>query len=109
MDGPARSGISRREAAKLGIGLGLMSVAGAGKAAQSYEVILEAKIMVPMRDGIRLATDAYRSALNGKALPGLFPVILERTPYGRNIVSRSELSVAPSHPSCRGTSRDRTA
>ena len=70
MDGPARSGISRREAAKLGIGLGLMSVAGAGKAAQSYEVILEAKIMVPMRDGIRLATDVYRPALNGKALPG---------------------------------------
>ena len=36
--------------------------------------------MVPMRDGIRLATDVY--------LPdgaGPFPVIMERTPYGRHL------------------------
>ncbi|WP_271600250.1 CocE/NonD family hydrolase [Bradyrhizobium sp. CCBAU 45384] len=97
----ARSGISRRDAAKLGLGLGLLSVAGAGKAAEPYETVLEAKIMVPMRDGIRLATDVYRPARNGKALPGPFPVILERTPYGRNIVSRSELSVAEPKPKSR--------
>ncbi|MDA9409023.1 antibiotic hydrolase [Bradyrhizobium sp. CCBAU 45384] len=78
-----------------------MSVAGAGKAAEPYETVLEAKIMVPMRDGIRLATDVYRPARNGKALPGPFPVILERTPYGRNIVSRSELSVAEPKPKSR--------
>lgn len=100
-DGSVRNGISRREVAKLGIGLGLMSAAGAGKAAESYETILEARIMVPMRDGIRLATDVYRPALNGKAVPGPFPVILERTPYGRNIVSRSELSVAEPEPKSR--------
>ena len=45
--------------------------------------------LVAMRDGIRLATDLY--------LPdgaGPFPVIMERTPYGRHETSRSELTAA---------------
>src|SRR5581483_7211388 len=92
------NGMSRRDVAKLGLGLGLMSVTqeskAESKAAQAYESVLEAKIMVPMRDGVKLATDVYRPAQNGKALAGPFPVILERTPYGRSHVSRSELSVA---------------
>jgi len=54
-----------------------------------------------MRDGVRLATDVYRPAKGGKALPGPFPVILERTPYGRNVTSRSELSVAEPTPKSR--------
>jgi predicted acyl esterase len=37
-------------------------------------------IMVPMRDGVRLATNVYRPAENGKVVEGKFPVILERTP-----------------------------
>jgi putative CocE/NonD family hydrolase len=48
-------------------------------------------VMVPMRDGIRLATDAYLP--DG---PGPFPVILERTPYGKTVPSRSERT--PSNP-----------
>ncbi len=50
-------------------------------------------LMVPMRDGIRLATDVH--------LPdgaGPFPVVLERTPYGRNEISRSEVTVAAPTP-----------
>lgn len=48
--------------------------------------------MVGMRDGIRLATDVYLPAdERGEALPGPFPVILERTPYGKTAVSRSEI------------------
>lgn len=53
--------------------------------------LLEA--MVPMRDGVRLATDVH--------LPdgaGPFPVILERTPYGRRETSRSEISAADPTP-----------
>ena len=49
--------------------------------------------MVRARDGIGLATDIY--------LPdgaGRFPVILERTPYGRDLVSRSERTVADPTP-----------
>ena len=45
--------------------------------------------MVPARDGVRLATNVH--------LPdgaGPFPVILERTPYGRDQISRSEVTVA---------------
>ena len=39
--------------------------------------------MVPMRDGIKLACDIYRPATQGKPVEGKFPVILERTPYGK--------------------------
>jgi putative CocE/NonD family hydrolase len=49
--------------------------------------------MVAMRDGIRLATDIY--------LPdgaGPFPVVLERTPYGRHDISRSEITAADPTP-----------
>ena len=54
-------------------------------------VIVERDVMIPARDGVRLATDIYRPARDGVALPGRFPVILERTPYGKALPSRSEL------------------
>ena len=47
--------------------------------------------MVAMRDGVKLATDIYRPARDGKPVAGKFPVILERTPYGKTQVSRSEI------------------
>src|SRR5580692_5050077 len=59
----------------------------------NFDVALTSDVMVSMRDGVRLATDVYRPALNGKPLQGRCPVILERTPYGKTVVSRSELSV----------------
>ncbi|HEV2492626.1 MAG TPA: CocE/NonD family hydrolase [Terriglobia bacterium] len=46
-------------------------------------IIVEKNVMVPMRDGVRLATDIYRPAVDGDPAPGKFPVILERTPYGK--------------------------
>lgn len=49
-----------------------------------YEVLRVSNVMVPMRDGIRLATDIYRPDLNGAPVEGKFPVILERTPYDKN-------------------------
>ena len=55
---------------------------------------LTSDVMVRMRDGVRLATDVYRPARDGRPLPGRFPVILERTPYGKTVPSRSEISVA---------------
>ena len=48
-----------------------------------YGVVVSKNIMVPMRDGVRLATDVYRPAVNGVPAPGKFPTILERTPYGK--------------------------
>ena len=41
--------------------------------------IVDQKIMMPMRDGVRLATDIYRPKGNGK-----FPIIFSRTPYNFN-------------------------
>jgi len=39
--------------------------------------------MVPMRDGVRLASDIYWPARNGRVLPGPFPTILLRTSYDK--------------------------
>jgi len=36
-----------------------------------------------MRDGVSLSIDVYRPAQDGVPLPGSFPVLLERTPYGK--------------------------
>jgi putative CocE/NonD family hydrolase len=47
------------------------------------EVAVSKDVMVAMRDGVRLATDVYRPAANGMPLAGRFPVVLERTPYGK--------------------------
>ena len=44
------------------------------------------QLMVPMRDGTRLATDVYLPRGQG---PGPFPVVLERTPYNKGACSRS--------------------
>jgi putative CocE/NonD family hydrolase len=41
--------------------------------------VVDQKVMMPMRDGIRLATDIYRP--KG---PGRYPVILSKTPYNFN-------------------------
>ena len=51
--------------------------------AQDYEVVLEKGMMVPMRDGIKLATDLYFPARGGRPADGRFPAILARTPYGK--------------------------
>ena len=50
---------------------------------QQYDAICQSNVMVPMRDGVRLATDIYLPALNGQPASGKFPVILERTPYDK--------------------------
>lgn len=40
-------------------------------------------VMVPMRDGVRLATDIYVPARGGKPLDGPWPTVLVRTPYDK--------------------------
>ena len=40
-------------------------------------------VMVPMRDGTRLATDIHLPAADGAMLPGPWPVVIERTPYSK--------------------------
>src|SRR5205809_971195 len=48
-----------------------------------YDVRAERGVMVIMRDGVRLATDLYLPARDGRPVSGRFPAILERTPYSR--------------------------
>lgn len=40
--------------------------------------------MLPMRDGVRLATDIYRPARDGALVEGQFPTILCRTSYDKS-------------------------
>ncbi|MGH2585029.1 MAG: CocE/NonD family hydrolase [Dehalococcoidia bacterium] len=48
-----------------------------------YNWLREDDVLVPMRDGVRLAADIYRPALDGRPAPGPFPALLERTPYNK--------------------------
>ncbi len=49
----------------------------------TYGVVVSWDVMVPMRDGVRLATDVYRPAVDGEPAPGRFPAILGRTSYDK--------------------------
>ncbi|NOZ20453.1 MAG: CocE/NonD family hydrolase [Planctomycetes bacterium] len=51
--------------------------------APSYEALTEQNVMLPLRDGVRLATDIYFPAINGEKVEGEFPVALTRTPYDK--------------------------
>ncbi len=52
---------------------------------QVHGIVVSHDVMVPMRDGIRLATDIYRPAdMEGSPLQGEFPVILGRTSYDKS-------------------------
>ena len=43
-------------------------------------ILVEKNIMVPMRDGVKLATDVYRPNEEGP-----FPVLLARLPYNKDL------------------------
>ena len=49
-----------------------------------YEVATQGNVMVLLRDGVRLATDVYLPARDGKPLDERLPTILMRTPYGKS-------------------------
>ena len=46
-------------------------------------ILAERNLMIPTRDGKRMATDVYRPARNGVAVNERFPVLLQRTPYDK--------------------------
>jgi putative CocE/NonD family hydrolase len=47
-------------------------------------VLREADVMMPARDGVKLATDIYRPAVAGVATRDRLPVLLHRTPYDKD-------------------------
>lgn len=70
---------------------------GRAQMAPTHDMVLFAKnAMVPMRDGIHLATDIYRPSHGGTPVDTPFPVLLQRTPYGktgRGLVDRARYFV----------------
>jgi len=51
----------------------------------NYGIVASHNVMIPMRDGVRLATDIYRPADEaGNAVDGQFPVIIGRTSYDKS-------------------------
>ena len=50
----------------------------------AYEVDVTNNVMVPMRDGVHLATDIYRPAADGQPVEGDWPAILFRIPYDKS-------------------------
>jgi putative CocE/NonD family hydrolase len=61
----------------------LFLVAGLLHAA-SPDVVIQANVMVPMRDGVKLATDLYLPAKDGVPSTEKLPVILTRSPYNKD-------------------------
>ena len=56
----------------------------AAQAPVPYAVVRsEHNLMIPVRDGLKMATDIYRPARNGVPVEGRFPVLLNRTPYDK--------------------------
>jgi putative CocE/NonD family hydrolase len=60
----------------------ILLIAG-GSIALADDYVLEQDVMVPMRDGVRLATDIYRPVKDGQPLNEALPVILSRLPYNK--------------------------
>lgn len=89
---------TRRGFAGLAAAAGALAGRRASAGEAPFETVRVADVMVPMRDGIRLATDVYRPARDGEPVAGRFPVILERTPYGKTVDSRSERTATQPKP-----------
>ena len=56
--------------------------------ASRYQVTVDLDVAIEARDGIRLAADIYRPTREGRRVPDTLPVLLERTPYGKDEASR---------------------
>lgn len=61
-------------------------------------------VLVPMRDGVRLAADIYRPEAEGK-----FPALLAMSPYGKELQGPPIIPLQPGHPSfCGGAEAGNT-
>ena len=64
----------------IGIGAGVLLLFAVSAGSAWAQPVSCEEVMVPMRDGVQLATDVYMPVNQGE---GPFPVILERTPYNK--------------------------
>lgn len=73
---------------------GLVFILAAGQRERTTDTasyVVARNVMVPMRDGVGLATDIYFPARDGTRREGRFPAILERTPYNKDGATRQIL------------------
>jgi len=62
----------------------MVFAASAADQGEVYGVVLFAHdLMIPMRDGVKLAADVYRPAIDGVPLSQRLPVLLQQTPYNK--------------------------
>jgi putative CocE/NonD family hydrolase len=61
----------------------IAAVVASGQQSAPYSVEVVRNVMVPMRDGVRLATDLYLPATSGARASGRFPTLISRTPYDK--------------------------
>ena len=54
-----------------------------GRKPKYDEVLIRPNVLVPMRDGVKLATDIYLPASDGKVADEPMPALLARTPYDK--------------------------
>ena len=64
-----------------------LSVASARDA--QYQVVIKTNVMVPMRDGVKLATDLYLPAKDGAAAAEKFPPSSRGCPTTRTVANSS--------------------
>lgn len=57
--------------------------AAATDSERTWDVLVLKDVMVPMRDGVKLATDLYVPARSGRLAEERFPAVLLRTPYNK--------------------------
>jgi len=60
------------------------AVAAAAPSLHAEDFVVEQDVMVAMRDGVHLATDIYRPAVDGQPIDEPLPVILTRLPYNKD-------------------------
>lgn len=70
------------------------AVAGAVGDPAPATIHVDRDVMIPMRDGVRLATDIYRPTRAGAPVAAPLPVILHRTPYNKARDSKAAADAA---------------
>ena len=73
-----------RRIARICLILIALAAALPASAAAPYEVAVQKDVMVPMRDGVHLATDLSLPIRDGQPLSRKLPTILERRPYNKD-------------------------
>ena len=60
--------------------------------ADRHGIVVSQDVMVPMRDGVRLAFDVYRPGVGGAFAAGRFPAIMLHTPYDKATKRYTEIA-----------------